>query len=112
MAAGDAPGGRLGAFGLAIDLDNAAAQSSTTFGARLVGSRALAGDLSLTWAAEYAAQTDAGANPSDYALDFQAAALGLQTPHWSGGLGVERFDGDHPAFGDADKGWLTLEYRY
>lgn len=45
---GETPVGRLGAFGLAIDLDNAAAQSSTTFGARLVGSRALAGDLSLT----------------------------------------------------------------
>lgn len=203
---GETPVGRLGAFGLAIDLNNAAAQSSTTFGARLVGSRALAGDLSLTWAAEYARQSDAGANPADYSLDFQAAALGLQTPRWSAGLGVERFDGDgisgfqtplgtghgflgwsdvitttpafgvrdlflrghvglpawgrtlrlsaethvfhdadgafelgreldlaaalpidrhwsvelkaahfdgdHPAFGDADKGWLTLEYRY
>ena len=206
QAEADTPVGRLGAFGLAIDLDNAAAQSSTTVGARLAGSRAVAEDLSLTWAGEYAVQSDNGANPADYALDFQAAAVGVQTRRWSAGLGYERFDGDgvsgfqtplgtghgflgwsdvitttpafgvrdlflrghvgvpawgrtvrlaaeahvfhdadgafdlgreldlsaaapinnhwsvelkaahfeggHPAFGDADKGWLTLEYRY
>ena len=90
----DTPVGRLSGFGLAIDLDNAPAQSSTTVGARLAGSRLLADDLSLTWAGEYAVQSDGGANPADYALDFQAAALGLQTPRWSAGLGYERFDGD------------------
>ncbi|MDZ4111691.1 MAG: alginate export family protein [Brevundimonas sp.] len=202
----DTPFGRLSGFGLAIDLDNAPAQSSTTVGARLAGSWSVAGDLSLTWAGEYAVQTDNGANPADYSLDFQAAAVGVQMPRWSVGLGYERFDGDgvsgfqtplgtghgflgwsdvitttpafgvrdlflrghvgvpawgrtlrltaeahafhdahgdfelgreldlsaalpinarwsvelkaahfegdHPAFGDADKGWLTLEYRY
>lgn len=202
----DTPVGRLSGFGLAIDLDNAAAFSSTTVGARLAGSRPLADDLSLTWAGEYAVQSDNGANPADYSLDFQAAAVWLQTPRWSVGAGYERFDGDgvsgfqtplgtghgflgwsdvitttpafgvrdlflrghvgvpawgrtvrltaeahvfhdatgdfelgreldlsaflpidgrwsvelkaahfegdHPAFGDADKGWLTLEYRY
>jgi hypothetical protein len=206
QAEADTPLGRLSGFGLAIDLDNAAAQSSTTVGARLAGSRAVGDDLSLTWAGEYAVQSDNGANPADYSLDFQAAAAGLQTPRWSAGLGYERFDGDgisgfqtplgsghgflgwsdviaatpafgvrdlflrghlgvpaggrtlrltaeahvfhdadgafdlgreldlsaalpidrhwsvelkaahfesgHPAFGDADKGWLTLEYRY
>lgn len=90
----DTPVGRLSGFGLAIGLDNAPAQSSTTVGARLAGSRLLADDLSLTWAGEYAVQSDGGANPADYALDFQAAALGLQTPRWSAGLGYERFDGD------------------
>lgn len=85
----DTPVGRLSGFGLAIDLDNAAAQSSTTVGARLAGSRPLADELSLTWAGEYAVQRDNGANPTDYALDFQAAALGLQTPRWSAGLGYE-----------------------
>ncbi|MGZ9113036.1 MAG: alginate export family protein [Brevundimonas sp.] len=86
--------GRLSGFGLTVDLDNAPAQSSTTIGARLAGSRAVADDLSLTWAGEYAAQSDNGANPADYALDFQGAAVGLQTPRWSAGLGYERFDGD------------------
>lgn len=206
QAEADTPVGRLSGFGLAIDLDNAAAQSSTTIGARLAGSRTVTNDLSLTWAGEYAMQSDSGANPADYSLDFQAAAVGLQTTRWSAGLGYERFDGDgvsgfqtplgtghgflgwsdvitttpafgvrdlflrghvgvpawgrtlrlsaeahafhdadgvfelgrelnlaaalpinrhwsvelkaahfdgdHPAFGDADKGWLTLEYRY
>ncbi|MDP3803533.1 hypothetical protein [Brevundimonas sp.] len=94
QAEADTPVGRLSAFGLAIDLDNAAAQSSTTIGARLAGSRTVADDLSLTWAGEYAVQSDNGANPADYSLDFQAAAVGLQTPLWSAGLGHERFDGD------------------
>jgi hypothetical protein len=94
QAEADTPVGRLSAFGLAIDLDNAAAQSSTTFGTRLAGARPMSGDLSLTWAGEYAVQSDNGANPADYSLDFQAAAVGLQTPRWSAGLGYERFDGD------------------
>ncbi|WP_332653937.1 alginate export family protein [Brevundimonas sp.] len=90
----DTPVGRLSGFGLAIDLDNAPAGSSTTVGARLAGSRPIAGDLSLTWAGEYAVQSDNGANPADYSLDFQAMAVGVQTPRWSAGLGYERFDGD------------------
>ena len=90
----DTPVGRLSGFGLAIDLDNAPAGSSATVGARLAGSRPIAGDLSLTWAGEYAVQSDNGANPADYSLDFQAMAVGVQTPRWSAGLGYERFDGD------------------
>ena len=94
QAEADTPVGRLSGFGLVIDLDNAPAQSSITVGARLAGSRPLADELSLTWAGEYAVQRDNGANPADYVLDFRAAALGLQTPRWSAGLGYERFDGD------------------
>ena len=94
QAEADTPVGRLSGFGLAIDLDNAPAQSSITVGARLAGSRPLADELSLTWAGEYAVQRDNGANPADYVLNFRAAALGLQTPRWSAGLGYERFDGD------------------
>ena len=97
QAEADTPAGRLSGFGLMIDLDNAAAQSSTTIGARLAGSRRLGGDLSVTWAGEYAVQSDNGSNPADYSLDFQAAAVGLQAPRWSAGLGYERFDGDGAA---------------
>ena len=88
------PWGRLGAFGLAIDLDSAAAQSSTTLGARLAGSRPLADDLTLTWAGDYAIQRDNGANPADSSLDFLAVTVGLKTPRWSTDLGYERLDGD------------------
>lgn len=94
QAEADTPLGRLSGFGLAVDLDNAPAQSSTTVGARLTGSRPMTDDLSLTWAGEYATQSDNGANPADYSLDFQAAAVGLQTPRWSAGVGYERLDGD------------------
>ena len=94
QAEADTPVGRLSGFGLAIDLDNAPAQSSTTLGARLTGSRPLKDDLSLTWAVEYAVQSDGGANPADYRVDFQALALGVQDADWSVGLGYERFDGD------------------
>ena len=87
QAEADTPVGRLSGFGLTTDLENAVAVSSTTIGARLVGSRPLTADLSLTWAGEYALQSDSGANPADYSLGFQAAAVGVQTPRWSAGLG-------------------------
>jgi hypothetical protein len=94
QAEADTPVGRLSGFGLSIDLDNAAAQSSMTLGARLAGSRPVADELSVTWAAEYAVQSDTGSNPADYSADFQSAVLGLQAPRWSAGLGYERLDGD------------------
>lgn len=90
----DTPLGRLSGFGLSIDLDNAPAMSSTTVGARLAGTRPLRDGLALTWAGEYAVQSDGGANPADYRLDLQAVALGLQAPAWSMAAGYERFDGD------------------
>ena len=90
----DTPVGRLAGFGLDIDLDNAAAMSSTTFGVRLTGSRPVGEGLSATWSGEYAVQTDTGANPADYRLDFFAAAVGLQSERWSVAAGYERFDGD------------------
>ena len=90
----DTPLGRLSGFGLSIDLDNAPAMSSTTVGARLAGTRPLQDGLALTWAGEYAVQSDGGANPADYRLDLQAVALGLQAPAWSMAAGYERFDGD------------------
>lgn len=93
----DTPLGRLSGFGLSIELENAAAQSSTTVGGRLTGSRPVAEGLSLTWAGEYAVQRDNGAHPADYSLDFQAVALGLKTPRWSVELGQERFEGDGTA---------------
>lgn len=88
------PAGKLSGFGLLVDLDNAAAQSSTTWGARLAGSRVLDGDLSLAWSGEYAVQSDAGANTADFDLAYQAATLSLQTPRRSIGLGYEQLDGD------------------
>ena len=90
----ETPLGRLAGFGLAIDLDNAAAMSSTTFGLRLAGSRPVREGLSATWTGEYAVQTDNGANPADYRLDFLAASAGVQAAKWSVAAGYERFDGD------------------
>ena len=86
--------GRLTGFGLDIDLDKAAAMSSTTFGLRLAGARPVGEGLSATWTGEYAVQTDNGANPADYRLDFLAASAGLQSAKWSVAAGYERFDGD------------------
>lgn len=86
--------GRLTGFGLDIDLDKAAAMSSTTFGLRLAGARPVGEGLSATWTGEYAVQTDNGANPADYRLDFLAASAGLHSAKWSVAAGYERFDGD------------------
>lgn len=97
QAEADTPAGRLAAFGLTTDFDNAPAQSSKTIGARLSGSRPLAGGLSATWTGEYAVQRDNGANPLEFTLDFQSVILGVQTSRWSAGLGYERFEGDGAA---------------
>ena len=40
-----------------------------------------------------------------------SAALPIGS-HWSVEVKAAHFDGDHPMFGDADKGWLILDYRY
>ena len=93
----ETPLGRLAGFGLDIDLDNAAAMSSTTLGLRLAGARPVGEGLSATWSGEYAVQSDTGANPADYRLDFVAASAGLQAEKWSVAVGYERFDGDGAA---------------
>lgn len=57
------------AFVYALDFDNAAANSSVTWGVRVAG-RGKAGAVALAYAASYARQSDYASNPADFDLDY------------------------------------------
>lgn len=86
--------GKGTAYALLLDFDNAATQSSKTFGVRLAGARPIGGGFSGTWELEYAHQNDWGSNPQRYSLDYQLAGLGLKTKRSSVSANLERLEGD------------------
>lgn len=88
------PVGRLTGYGYLLDLDDAPALSSATWGARLAGSRPLSPDLSANWTVEYARQTEHGDNPFDFAVDYVLASAGLTRGPLSGAVAFERLGDD------------------
>lgn len=88
------PAGRLTAYGYLLDFSNAAAQSSATWGARLEGSRNLSPDWSALYAVEYARQSDYGANPARFDLDYGLVSAGLKRGPFTGTLALEQLDGN------------------
>ncbi|WP_404710125.1 alginate export family protein [Sphingomonas sp. MMS24-J13] len=68
------PLGTLTGFAYLVDQDEAAVQkyrlSSQTYGGRLVGARALAKGVKLSWQASYARQSAYHRNPNSYAADY------------------------------------------
>jgi len=91
------PAGRLTGYGYLVDLDEAPTQSSTTWGLRLVGGRAVVPGLKATWELEYALQSDGGANPLDYRRDYRLISLGLAGEGWSASAVYERLEGGEGA---------------
>ena len=90
----DTPVGKLGGFGLLIDIDEAPGSSSQTFDVRLAGDRRVSGKLKATWELEYAQQSDYGANPRDYTVDYRLASAGLADDAWSAALVYEQLEGN------------------
>lgn len=88
------PAGQVTAYAYLMAFENAPAQSNATYGARLAGSRPVGGDLSATYEAEYARQTDHRNSPTSFDLDYLALAGGLKTPNRWASVGLERLDGD------------------
>ncbi|HYF22164.1 MAG TPA: hypothetical protein VD929_02090 [Caulobacteraceae bacterium] len=88
------PAGDLAGYGLLLDLENAPAQSSATWGARLSGSRPTGYGPSWTYGAEYARQGDRGNAPAEFDLDYLALSVGAKTARSSMALGLERLGGD------------------
>jgi hypothetical protein len=89
--------GRLTLFGYHVGTDDAAANSSDTFGARLAGTRPL-DRLAVTWAAAWATQRDAGDNPFSYRARYTLLEGGARGSagggNLSGALGQERLGGN------------------
>ena len=70
--------GKLTGFAYLLDFDNAAANSSDTFGVRFAGDRALNDDLKLLYQASFATQQDAGDNPVDYDAVYVLGDVALE----------------------------------
>lgn len=92
-AAWKTPYGTLTGFAYLIDLEDNAANSSRTFGARFSGMQPV-GPVKLTYAASYARQSDYRTNPLDYTADYYLAEGGLGFGGWSGSLGYELLSGN------------------
>lgn len=86
--------GKASAYAILLDFDNAAAQSSQTFGVRLAGARVLRPGLSGTWELEHARQKDWGNNPQRFSLDYDLASVGAKTAKSTVSLNLERLEGD------------------
>jgi hypothetical protein len=88
------PAGALTVYGYLLDFDNAPAQSSATWGARLEGSRALSPGWSALYTVEYARQSEYGVNPARFDLDYGLVSAGLKHGPVTGTLALERLDGN------------------
>ena len=80
--------GTLTVFDYYLDIDEAASQSSNTFGARLAGTKPL-GKLRATYALSYATQSDVAKNPTSYTDDYYLVEGGLDIKKFTVALGYE-----------------------
>ena len=86
--------GHGSAYAILLDIDNAAAQSSKTFGARLTGARPVSQGVAATWEVEYARQYDWGNNPQDFGLSYHLLSAGLKTKTANAAIAWERLGSD------------------
>lgn len=70
------PGGKITGYGYVFDFDNAAANSTATYGVSYAGSTKLEGGTSLSYRAEIATQSDYGNSPFDYSATYYIGELG------------------------------------
>ncbi|MBI1197933.1 MAG: hypothetical protein GC203_08720 [Phenylobacterium sp.] len=85
---------QLTGYGYLLAFKNAAAQSNATWGARFAGAHPLRNKLALTYAAEFAHQTDYRNSPTSFSLDYLDLGLGVRGPAAWASVGLERLDGD------------------
>ncbi len=85
--------GDFSAYGLLLDFDNAVAQSSATYGLRWSRTVAAA-PYKFAMGAEFATQSDLGANPVTFDLSYFAANASVMRGAWRGGVGAEVLEGD------------------
>lgn len=89
------PLGKLTGYGYWLDFDNAPAQSSATFGARLAGSRPLSTTTAAHWTLELARQTDHGNRPTRFDADYGLVSGGMSRGPLSATLAYEFLGSDN-----------------
>ncbi len=89
----DLPVGRLSAYALLLDFQNASAQSSQTYGLRW-SNEWQAGSLHPRLTLEAAAQSDYRGNSAGFDLGYRHGELALRHDRWTVTVGGERLEGD------------------
>lgn len=88
------PVGTVSAYGFWLDIPSHPGSSSRTLGVRLIGDQPVAEGTRLLYAAEYARQSDHGANPADFGLDYVLIEPGVAIGGWTLRAGLERLEGN------------------
>ncbi len=86
--------GTISAFGFWLDIPALPAGSSRTLGVRIVGEQPVAGGMKMLYAAEFARQSEYGANPARFDLDYLLIEPGVALGGWTVKAGFERLQGD------------------
>lgn len=86
--------GTLAPYGYWLDLPDAPALSSKTFGVRLSGERAIMPKAKLLYTIEYARQREHGANPRRFDNAYWLVEPGISVGPVAVRLGYERLEGD------------------
>jgi hypothetical protein len=89
----DTPVGKFTGFAYLLDFEEAASDSTATFGARYSAQRELSG-VKLAGFITYADQHDRAANPLDYSDQYFAAELAGTVKAWTATAGIEVLGGD------------------
>jgi len=85
--------GKITGYAYLLDIPNAPAASSQTYGVSLVGKQDM-GRAKLLYAAEYAKQSDHGPNPANFSHDYLLLEPGISAGTVTAKIGFERLDGD------------------
>ena len=86
--------GTLTGYAYLLDFDNAAAQSSATYGVSFAGATPVSDALKFTYRAEYAAQSDYGSSALNYSTDYYTLELGLAGKPGALAIGYEKLGSD------------------
>jgi hypothetical protein len=86
--------GRFSGFAFLIDNQDAAAQSSATYGVRWQGEVTSDGSPTFTYFVEYAQQSEYGNNPVSFDLGMFRAQANIAQNGLSAGVGIEALEGD------------------
>jgi hypothetical protein len=111
--------GTLVGYGYLLDFENAAASSSSTYGARFTGKHGVGGGVDVLYTLELARQSDNANNPASFDLDYRLAEIGGFMNGITGTVGYETLGSNgvtalqtplatlHAANGWADKFLVT-----
>ena len=89
------PAGTLTGYAYLLDFDNAAANSTATYGVSFAGATKLSDTLKLTYRVELAQQSDSGSSALNYHVSYYDIEMGLAAKHGGLTLGHEVLGSDN-----------------